>query len=86
MKKLLTIAAVLVLCASSAVSGYLCGYMKSYEVACRLSDLVRCYEDHLDSEDSPMEDYGCFEELEGIYLYDDVIGKPIRLENYVWAY
>lgn len=58
---------------------------KDYEAACRMSDLIRCYEDHL-SEDSLIQDWGCFEELEGLYLWDDAVGEPIDLKDYVYCY
>ena len=61
------------------------GETRSYEVACRMSDLIRCYEDHLYN-DSLIEDYGCFEELEGLFLHDDAIGEPINLKDYSWCY
>ena len=56
-----------------------------YEDACHMSDLIRCYEDHL--EDSIIEDYGCFEELEDLFLHDDCVArKPVNLSDYVWCY
>lgn len=58
---------------------------KVYNVACRMSDLIRCYEDHL-HEDSLIEDYNCFEDLEDIFLYDDAVGPIIDLDNYVYCY
>lgn len=59
---------------------------KYYEDACHMSDLIRCYSDHL-REDSIIEDYGCFEELEGTFLYDDCVArKPVNLSDYVWCY
>ncbi len=64
---------------------YNLGYNKNYEVACRMSDLIRCYEDHL-NEDSLIEDYNCFEDLEDIFLYDDAVGPIIDLDNYVYCY
>ncbi|MBO7444318.1 MAG: hypothetical protein J6T69_05825 [Methanobrevibacter sp.] len=52
-----------------------------------MSDLIRCYEDNLrDTTDVKIEDYGCFEELEGIFLWDDAVGPYIHLENYVHGY
>lgn len=83
MKYIKILAAVLALCVSSAVS-YHIGYNKSYEVACRMGDLIRCYEDHL-HEDSLIEDYGCFDELIEDFLYDEK-GKPINIDNYVYCY
>lgn len=58
---------------------------KYYEDACRMSDLIRCYEDYL-REDSLIEDYGCFEELESTFLFDDAIGSPVNLKEYIWCY
>ena len=84
MKYFKILAAVWTLCLSSAVS-YHIGYNKSYEVACRMGDLIRCYEDHL-HEDSLIEDYGCFGDLEDLFLYDDAVGEPINLDNYVYCY
>ena len=84
MKYFKILAAVLILCVSSAVS-YHIGYNKSYDVACRMGDLIRCYEDHL-NEDSLIEDYGCFEELEGTFLYDDAVGPVVDLNDYVYCY
>lgn len=57
-----------------------------YEDACHMSDLIRCYMDHLES-DSLIQDYGCFDELCGIFLYDDCIADPpVKLDNYGWCY
>ena len=84
MAKIKILAAVVLLCVVSAVS-YSIGCNKHYEAACHMSDLIRCYEDHL-TEDSLIEDYGCFEELEGIFLHDDGIGNPVDLSKYVWCY
>lgn len=89
MKKIKLLAAALVLCASSAVSYYV-GYNaqnnKHCKAACHMSDLIRCYEDHL--KNGEIEDYGCFEELEGNFLYDDALddGMPLNLKEYVWCY
>ena len=59
---------------------------KDYEAACHMSDLIRCYEEHLRT-DSLIEDYGCFEELEGTFLWDDaVVNEPVNLNKYVWCY
>lgn len=90
MNKAKAIAAVLMLCASSAVS-YLAGYnqgcTKHYEVACRMSDLIRHYQDDLrDTVELGLEDYGDFDELCYIYLWDDGIGEPVNLDDYVWCY
>lgn len=58
---------------------------KYYEDACHMSDLIRCYNDHLG--DSIIEDYGCFEELEDLFLHDDCVSKePVNLADYVWCY
>ena len=84
MAKIKILAAVVLLCVVSAVS-YSIGCNKHYEAACHMSDLIRCYEDHL-TEDSLIEDYGCFEELEGIFLHDDGIGNPVDLSKYSWCY
>ena len=83
MKTIKILAAVVLLCIVSAVS-YSLGCNKHYEAACHMSDLIRCYEDHL-TEDSLIEDYGCFEELEDVFLYDDALGNPVDLENYSWC-
>lgn len=84
MKTIKILAAVVLLCVVSAVS-YSIGCNKHYEAACHMSDLIRSYQDHLDS-DSLIEDYGCFEELQGIFLYDDALGNPVDLEDYSWCY
>ena len=76
------LAAVALLCAVSAVS-YYAGLNSCYEDACHMADLIRCYEDHLNDEDSDIEDYGCFEELEGTFLYDE---KTVDLDKYIWCY
>ena len=60
-------------------------YNKVYEDACHMSDLIRCYKDHLYDDDTVIEDYGCFEELEGTFLYDDP-EYPVNLQDYVWRY
>lgn len=87
MKKFYLLAAVVLLLATNAVSYYLGrqSRQKDYEAACRMSDLIRCYEDHL-SEDSLIQDWGCFEELEGLYLWDDAVGEPIDLKEYIYCY
>lgn len=74
-----------VLVVSCAVS-YHIGSMKHYNSACRMSDLIRCYEDKLNSSESDIDDLGCFEELEGIFLWDDAVGPYIHLEDYVYSY
>lgn len=84
MSKIKILAAVVLLCVVSAVS-YSIGCNKHYEAACHMSDLIRCYQDHL-NEDSLIEDYGCFEELEGTFLHDDGIGNPVDLSKYSWCY
>ena len=88
MKSIKIIAAVVLLLATNAVSYYV-GYhnndTKNYEVAGRMSDLIRCYYDHL-QEDSLIEDYGCFDELCGIFLWDDCVGEPIELDDYYYCY
>ena len=88
MTKIKILAAVVLLCVVSAVS-YSIGYhnsdTESYEAACHMSDLIRCYQDHL-NEDSLIEDYGCFEELEWTFLHDDAIGNPVDLSKYSWCY
>ena len=89
MKKSL-VAALLVLSATTifSLNAYIQQKHKAdeyYEVASRMSDLIRCYDDHLTS-DSLIEDYNCFEELKAIFLYDDGVGKPIELSDYVWGY
>jgi len=84
MKTKILSAAVVLLLATNAVS-----YLKAesyYNVASRMSDLIRCYQDHLDDGESPVEDYGCFEELCGLFLWDDAVGQPIHLEDYVHGY
>ena len=58
---------------------------RTYRDACRMSDLIRCYQDHLE-EDSLIEDYGCFDELQGIFLYDDALGDRIDLSSYMMTY
>ena len=84
MRTIKGIAAVVLLCVVSAVS-YSIGCNKHYEAACHMSDLIRCYQDHL-NEDSLIDDYGCFEELEGTFLHDDGIGNPVDLSKYSWCY
>lgn len=90
MRYIIVIAAVVLLCVMSAVSyhvgekQYEKKYERCYEDACHMSDLIRCYEDHL--QDDEIEDYGCFEELEAIFLSDDGIGGPVDLKNYSWSY
>ena len=87
MKTIKIIAAVVLLCVVSAVS-FCIGrsqYNQCYEDACHMSDLIRCYQDHL-NEDSLIEDYGCFEELKGTFLYDDGLGNPVDLSKYAWCY
>ena len=78
-------AAVALLCVVSTVSFHLGDrYGQSYEDASRMSDLIRCYEDHL--KEGSIQDWGCFEELEGTFLWDDAVGKPINLRDYAYCY
>lgn len=91
MKYLKYWAAAALLCAVSAVSfclgrGYEYKYFgeKTYNDACRMGDLIRSYEDHL-REDS-IKDYGCFEGLKNVFLYDDGVGEPIDLKDYAYCY
>ena len=88
MKTMKSLAAIILLCAVSVVSYYAgrSEYSKCYEDACHMADLIRCYEDHLNADDSIIEDYGCFEELEGSFLYDDAVGNPVDLKKYAWCY
>ncbi len=83
--RIAAISLLLVGCMVSYYMGYSAQSDKHYEAACHMSDLIRCYEDHL-TEDSLIEDYGCFEELEGIFLHDDAIGNPVNLGDYSWCY
>lgn len=73
----------------ACVASYFLGTLKNaraYEDACHMSDLIRCYEDKL-SEDTLINDWGCFEELEGIFLFDDCISNPtVNLSNYAYCY
>ena len=55
---------------------------EAYEAACHMSDLIRCYKDHLHT-DSLIEDYGLFDELEQVFLHED---GDVNLEEYVWCY
>lgn len=59
-------------------------YQKTYNDACRMADVIRCYNDHLEVDS--IEDYGCFEEIKSVYLYDDALGDTIKLEDYVYGY
>ena len=88
MKYFKILAAVALLFAASAVS-YSVGkgeFNDVYQDACRMSDLIRCYEEHLYEEDSNIEDLECFEELESIFLWDDALGEPVNLKDYVYSY
>lgn len=85
MKKLFIVAAFCAAMFGSYKVGQLSN-KQAYEDACHMSDLIRCYQDHLDS-DSTLNDYGCFEELAGTFLWDDCVANPpVKLENYVWCY
>lgn len=84
MKTKLMTAAILLLLATNVVS-YMRG-VKYHNDASRMSDLIRCYQDHLDDEESIIEDYYCFEELCGIFLQDDALGEPVQLNKYVQYY
>jgi len=91
MKYLKYWAAAALLCAVSTVSfclgrGYEYKYFgeKAYNDACRMSDLIRCYNDHLKADS--IKDYGCFEELKNVFLYDDGVGEPINLRDYAYCY
>ena len=60
---------------------------KHYKAACHMSDVIRHYLDEVNDSDTVVEDYGCFEEFCGIYLWDDCIAdSPVKLENYSWCY
>lgn len=85
MKKFQLLAAISLLFVGCMVS-YNLGSMKHYNAACRMSDLIRCYEDKLNSSESDIDDLGCFEELEGIFLWDDAVGPSINLNEYVYCY
>ena len=86
MKKLQLLATISLLFVGCMVS-YQLGTRKHYNAACRMSDLIRCYEDNLrDTTDVKIQDWGCFEELEGIFLWDDAVGLYIHLEDYVYSY
>ena len=91
MKAIKLLVAVALLCAVSAVSfcaGRNYEYKhfgeKTYNDACRMSDLIRCYEDHL-REDS-IQDWGCFREIEETFFWDDGVGEPIDLKDYAYCY
>lgn len=81
-KRLAAVALLLAVCAVGYLTGYNAQSGKHYEAACHMSDLIRCYQDHLN--DGYIEDYGCFEELEGNFLYDS--DHPVDLREYVWCY
>lgn len=83
--RILKFTAVAMLCVASYLAGS-CGKGKYYDDASRMAGLIRCYEDHLGSDDPSIEDYGCFEELEGIFLYDDGLGEAINLDDYSYSY
>ena len=74
---------IMVLFTSNIISYYL-GIDKSYEVTCRMSDFIRCYQDHL-TEDTLIQDWGCFDDLYVDFLYDND-GKPIDISKYSWCY
>lgn len=93
MKKTTILATVVLLLAANAVSllglvHYKVQSEKHYEAACHMSDVIRCYSENLrDTMWCKIEDYGCFEEICGIYLWDDAVCyNPVKLEEYVWAY
>lgn len=77
---------ILSLCLFCMVLGLSIKNKQYYNAACRMSDVIRCYQDHINDEESPVEDYGCLEELCGIYLWDDAVGDPIDLKDYVFSY
>ena len=54
-----------------------------YEAACRMSDVIRCYQDHV--EDS-IYDKSLFEEVRDNFLMGENGIPEITLETYVWAY
>lgn len=83
MKQKLMTAAILLLLATNVVS--FLKATKFYNDAAKMSDLIRCYQDHLNEEDSNIQDYGCFEELCGTFLWGDINGT-VELENYVYCY
>lgn len=58
---------------------------QDYEAACRMSDLVRYYQDYLE-EDSLIRDLRRFKELEKLYLWDNAVGDSIHLDKYVYCY
>lgn len=83
--KLAAVALLLVACAVSFTVGYNLNTSRHYEAACRMADVIHCYEDNL-REDTTMQDWGCFDELQSVFLYDDAIGEPIDMSEYSWIY
>ena len=80
--KLAAVALLLVACAVSFITGYNLNNSRHYEAACRMADVIHCYNDYL-IEDTTSQDYGYFEEVQGVFLYDE---DPIDMTQYSWAY
>lgn len=80
--KLAAVALLLVACAVSFTVGYTINNSRHYEAACRMADVIHCYNDYL-IEDTTSQDYGYFEEVQGVFLLDE---DPIDMTQYSWAY
>lgn len=80
--KLAAVALLLVACAVSFIVGYNLNTSRHYEAACRMADVIHCYNDYL-LEDTTSQDYGYFEEIQGVFLLDE---DPIDMTKYSWAY
>jgi hypothetical protein len=81
-QKLAAVALLLVACAVSFTVGYNINNSRHYEAACRMADVIHCYNDYL-IEDTTSQDYGYFEEVQGVFLLDE---DPIDMTQYSWAY
>lgn len=80
--KLAAVALLIVACAVSFIAGYNLNNSRHYEAACRMADVIHCYNDYL-LEDTASQDYGYFEEVQGVFLLDE---DPIDMTQYSWAY
>lgn len=81
-QKVAAVALLIVACAVSGITGYQINNSRHYEAACRMADVIHCYNDYL-LEDTTSQDYGYFEEVQGVFLLDE---DPIDMTQYSWAY
>lgn len=83
--KLINYLIIIIVWIASCVVCYQTGYYKTYYAAGRMSDVIRCYEDHLNNPDS-MDCKERFRGIEEVFLYDETLGPVINLKDYKYCY